>query len=193
MMLTDEELNFIANIVTKESTSDNSPSLKVKPSLPNTLKSILNNATLTLLAELGDYQLWFPLELKVDHLGQFTPILAAPEVIEKQGVERSWRFSQTHIENDEFIIQSLSSTGIVLKPKQRQFTVNTPHSISFTLPHRKLVRLLIQPIRSTPSGIAAKIISIKSGRRSLRKFLFDQHKLQNSSLYAQSEHTFSAF
>ncbi len=83
--LSEQELSFFNSLFeaehgVKDLTTDTK--ISVNFNLPDKLNGLLNNAKLTLLAEVGIYQLWFPLEFIVDDKGQVTPTLSAPEVIE---------------------------------------------------------------------------------------------------------------
>ena len=68
--------------------------LTVKTEVPQALASLLGKAKLTLLAEVGSYKLWFPLEMRLDDFGQLQPTLGVPEVLDAKGAERSWRLTQ---------------------------------------------------------------------------------------------------
>ena len=91
--MTNEELNFISDLfqVTVPSKLRDNHTLTLQSSIPANIAELLNNTKLTLLAEVGDYQLWFPLEIRIDKTGVVTPVLSAPEVIDTQGIKRCWR------------------------------------------------------------------------------------------------------
>ncbi|XQF89961.1 hypothetical protein ACOBV8_15380 [Pseudoalteromonas espejiana] len=184
MNLTKEELSFISSVVgnTKDNINESSQ-LSLKTTLPDTLKGLLSHAKLTMLAEVGHYQLWFPLEFKLNDDGQFNPVLSAPEVIDTEGVDRSWRYSDLNLQSERFYVLSLSSSGVLLKPRDQRYTLANAQHISFKLPNNKKVTLFIDLVRKTNLGYAAKIISIEHGKEALREYLFDKHKRVNAPLY----------
>ena len=119
--LSEQELSFFNRLFEAERT-DSDPTdtkMSVRLNLPDKLNGLLTNAKLTLLAEVGIYQLWFPLEFSKDENGQLFPVLSAPEVIDTKGIERSWRTPDLEIHTEQFQILSLSSTGVLLKPKRQ--------------------------------------------------------------------------
>ncbi|AQS39194.1 hypothetical protein Sps_04079 [Shewanella psychrophila] len=65
--------------------------ITVKTQIPAGLAAILNQSSLTLLAEGVGYKLWIPLHLELDEFGEFKPNLGTPEVIDINGCDRSWR------------------------------------------------------------------------------------------------------
>ncbi|WP_377109605.1 hypothetical protein [Pseudoalteromonas sp. R86517] len=184
MDLTKEELSFISSVVgsNKDNTNDNSQ-LSLKTALPDTLKGLLSHAKLTMLAEVGHYQLWLPLEFKLNDDGYLNPVLSAPEVIDTEGVDRSWRYSDLHLQSERFYVLSLSSSGVLLKPRDHRYSLTHAQHITFKLPNKKKVTLLIDLVRKTNLGYAAKIVSIKSGKEALREYLFEKHKRENATLY----------
>ncbi|WP_372761613.1 hypothetical protein [Pseudoalteromonas sp.] len=187
MDLSKEELDFISQLFTSEQTSL-SPSnamLTLQANIPTGIAQLLTQSQLTLLAEVAHYQLWFPLQLKINSSGELTPILTAPEVIDTQGTQRSWRWQQLNIQNQDFSIESISSTGIFLKPNAagKVKTLAKIHHLEFTLPNKQQVAMDIEPVRQNRQGIAAKIIHIQQGKEQLRAYLFEQHKRQFANLY----------
>ena len=108
--LSEQELFFNSLFEAEHGVKDLTTDTKISVNfnLPDKLNGLLNNAKLTLLAEVGIYQLWFPLEFIVDDKGQVTPTLC-PEVIDTKGIERSWRTPQPRIANrtipDYFTVQ----------------------------------------------------------------------------------------
>ncbi|WP_338364667.1 hypothetical protein [uncultured Pseudoalteromonas sp.] len=187
MDLTKEELSFISSVVgsSKDDKHDNSQ-LTLRTTLPDTLKGLLSHAKLTMLAEIGHYQLWFPLEFKLNDDGYLSPVLSAPEVIDTEGVDRSWRYSDLYLQSERFYVLSLSSSGVLLKPRDHRYSLTHEQHITFKLPNRKKVTLLVDLVRKTNLGYAAKIVSFKSGKEALREYLFEKHKRENANLYENS-------
>ncbi len=106
MDFSNEEVNFLAELF-KPNTKQRSPRnhmLTMKSSVPASIAHLFTHANLTLLAEVANYQLWFPLQLKIDELGVINPILSAPEVIDTKGTQRSWRWSKLNIKSQGFNI-----------------------------------------------------------------------------------------
>lgn len=184
MDLSPEELNFFSEIFKPNKTSvSHENTLTLQSDVPADIAQLLSNANLTLLAEVAHYQLWFPLNLKVDGSGSISPVISAPEVIDTQGTQRSWRWSKLDIKSKDFCIESLSSTGIFLKPLDNTKHIEGVKNIEFTLPNDEKVCIKIEPIRQSKQGIAAKIISIDTGKEALKAYLFEEHKRQYAALY----------
>lgn len=165
----------------------NETKLTVQTSIPDGIAHLLGQAKLTLLAEVAHYQLWFPLQFKTDELGHFSTVLAAPEVIDTKGTQRSWRLSELNIQSQGFCIESISSTGIFLKSTSINSELDELQNMQFILPNEAAISLDIEPVRHSECGIAAKIKHIHHGKEQLRAYLFEVHKREYSSLY-QLEH-----
>ncbi|CAH9061018.1 hypothetical protein PSEHALCIP103_02403 [Pseudoalteromonas haloplanktis] len=165
----------------------NETKLTVQTSIPEGIAHLLGQAKLTLLAEVAHYQLWFPLQFKTDELGHFSTVLAAPEVIDTKGTQRSWRLSELNIQSQGFCIESISSTGIFLKSTSINSELDELQNMQFILPNEAAISLDIEPVRHSECGIAAKIKHIHHGKEQLRAYLFEVHKREYSSLY-QLEH-----
>lgn len=114
-------------------------------------------------------------------------MLAAPEIIVTKGTQRSWRLSELNIQSQGFCIDSISSTGIFLKPTSIHNELNELQNKQFILPNEAAISLDIEPVRQTEFGITAKIKHIHHGKAQLRAYLFEVHKREYSSLY-QLEH-----
>ncbi len=56
--------------------------LSMQTEVPQSLKQVLVGSKLTLLAEISHYQLWFPVSLSLNNLGEFSPKLATSEIID---------------------------------------------------------------------------------------------------------------
>ncbi|GGB54958.1 hypothetical protein K8B83_06650 [Shewanella inventionis] len=193
--LSDEELAYFSDVFSPEQ-SDNSAdnvltkhSLSVATEIPQILSHILGNAKLTLLAEISYYRLWFPLQLKQDEFGQFTPELGTPEVVDMRGVERSWRIDDLKNvkvmdnETSKFVeVLSLSSSGITIKVPKELDTQSQRHT-QLILPNGNHVELEFEPVRTENGIMAAKISAEGESRQILRQFLFNQHKAKYSHLY----------
>ncbi len=189
--LSEQELSFF-NSLFKTEGSTNIPTntkMSLNLNLPDKLNGLLKNAKLTLLAEVGIYQLWFPLEFKADESGQLTPLLSAPEVIDTKGIDRSWRSPILELETDKYVILSLSSTGLLLQPKQPVTILDEKITLAFNLPNYGHVIIRAKPIRETGQCIAAKIIKICKGEDAIRQYLFESHKHQHAKLYEQGNIT----
>jgi hypothetical protein len=191
--LSDEELAYFSDVFAPEDDStDNSlakHSLSVATEIPQVLAHILGNAKLTLLAEISYYQLWFPLTLKQDDLGQFSPQLGAPEVIDMRGGERSWRLD--HVKNIKVMdndsakyveVLSLSSSGMTIKVPQ-ELNAKMPHLTQLILPNGVHLDMVFEPVRTENGIMAAKISAEGESREMLRQFLFSEHKAKYSHLY----------
>lgn len=131
--------------------------------------------------------MWFPLDLEIDPSGVINPTLSAPEVIDTKGTQRSWRWSQLNIKSEGFYIESISSTGIFLKPLKDNSRLGNMKNVQFTLPNEECISIDIEPIRQNKSGMAAKITRINTGKEQLRTYLFEEHKRQYSALYENGQ------
>lgn len=184
-----EELHFFSELFKpkQESLPVHNHMLTMQSNVPASVAHLLSNANLTLLAEVAHYQLWFPLHLKIDSSGVINPILKAPEVIDTKGTQRSWRWSQLNIKSQGFCIESISSTGIFLKPLGKVKRLGKVERMQFTLPNEECVSMDIEPTRQSSHGIAAKITHIHAGKEQLRTYLFEEHKRQYASLYSNGK------
>ncbi|WP_149981046.1 hypothetical protein [Pseudoalteromonas rhizosphaerae] len=188
MDMTNEELNFISDLfqVTVPSKLRDNHTLTLQSSIPANIAELLNNTKLTLLAEVGDYQLWFPLEIRIAKTGIVTPVLSAPEVIDTQGIKRCWRGGNLNIRSQDFEVESISSTGLFLKSTTQKAPLAIEQQIKLTLPNKKNITIDIKPVRFSKRGMAAKITHIHQGKEHLRAYLFEAHKRQNANLYESS-------
>ncbi|MBR9729457.1 PilZ domain-containing protein [Shewanella intestini] len=165
-------------------------SLSVSTEIPQVLTKILGQATLTLLAEVSHYRLWFPLALKRDELGQFIPVLGVPEVLDARGSERSWRVNNLQdvsvldSETRQPVkVLSLSSSGVTVElPKQHSSTLFKMASLM--LPGIDPIEVEFEPVRTENGVMAARINTKGEAREALRHFLFREHKAKYSHLYA---------
>ena len=167
-----DELDFFSELFKPEqkALSAHNHILTMQSNVPASIAHLLSNANLTLLAEVAHYQLWFPLHLKIDTSGVINPTLSAPEVIDTKGTQRSWRWSQLNIKSQGFCIESISSTGIFLKPLAKNKRLSRVKHMQFTLPNEECISMDIEPIRQSSDGIAAKITRIHAGKEQLRTY-----------------------
>lgn len=196
MELSHEELDFFKEVFNEEplilGAEDNKHEITVQTSVPNHLKSVLGNAKLTLLAEISHYQLWFPVSLSIKGLDDFIPELGIPEIIDIQGIERSWRVSAPEDvsildagDHQGVKILSLSSTGLTLQADSplRAQNIFARKEINMRLPNEQKVMIELDPVRREGGVIAAKFKSVGDGREVLRKYLFNLHRREFSDLY----------
>lgn len=189
MDFSNEELNFLSELFkpSEKSHPHNFHVLTMQSSVPASIAHLLSNANLTLLAEVAHYQLWFPLELKINGDGVINPILNAPEVIDTKGTQRSWRWSELNIKSQGFKIESISSTGIFLKPLRKGKQLNKVEHMEFMLPNKESISIDVEPVRQSTLGIAAKITHIHNGQEHLRAYLFEEHKRKFAKLYQNGQ------
>ncbi|MCL1068836.1 hypothetical protein L2735_18880 [Shewanella olleyana] len=201
--LTKEELACFSELFAKKpsavkaSTDSGNETVSVTTEIPSTLASLLGKTQLTLLAEISHYRLWFPLNIAMDELGQFTPKLGIPEVVDTRGAERSWRMKELDdvriIDFDTNLaieVLSLSSTGLTLyapnisdKTRSRRAKLILTKEINFEIEY--------QIVRSENGVIAATIVVSDESRETLRQFLFSMHKAKHSNLYEHEANTAS--
>ncbi|MEC4727002.1 PilZ domain-containing protein [Shewanella sp. D64] len=139
--------------------------LKVQTLIPSCLAPILRQSSLSLLAEGQGYKLWIPLKIEIDECGEMIPNLGAPEVIDINGNERSWRVKlpenvtltdgTNHSLGD---ILSLSSTRITLYMKDTSTFQQNFHGkvLHLNLPDKKPVELQLEPVRADRHFFAAR-------------------------------------
>ncbi|MDD8058981.1 MULTISPECIES: hypothetical protein [Shewanella] len=193
--LSREELAYFSDVFSPESSGDSEDnvfskhSLSVATEIPQVLSHILGNAKLTLLAEISYYRLWFPLQIKQDEFGQFTPELGTPEVLDMRGGERSWRIDNVKdlrvidSETSKLVeVLSLSSSGITIRVPKELDTQSSRHT-RLILPNGTQVDMEFEPVRTENGVMAAKISAEGENRQMLRQFLFNQHKAKFSHLY----------
>jgi len=197
MEFSTEELDFFSNVFTEDSTDcmveDTELKLSVQTNIPQSLHQVLAASKLTLLAEISHYQLWFPTTLAFNEQGVFSPKLGTPEIIDVNGNERSWRMNTpknlalVDVFHDRKIeVLSISATGLTLKiPRVDSEDVDfQPLSfLEMSLAGEKPVKLELDLVRQEKGVVAAKFKELQTGRESLRKFLFDSHKVKYSNLY----------
>ena len=168
--------------------------ISVTTEVPQLIASLLGQAKFTLLAEVGHYKLWFPLEMTLDEFGQPNPVLGIPEVVEYSGNERSWRLASLQDIRlcdqryaDKLQLLSLSSTGLAFKLDCPQLTAQLlqQSELQLSLPDGQALQLRFEPVRQHDSIIAARISSCKQQRELLRRFLFQRHRQHFPALYQQ--------
>jgi len=193
MELTTEEVDFFKNIFdeTPEHGLLKEHKLSLQINIPSSLKNILTNSKLTLLSELHHYQLWFPVSLSLNEMGELCPELGIPEIIDTQGAQRSWRVNTPENvslfnlgKKQEIEILSLSSTGITLKINGSKNSLKQlkQSSLEMRLPDNN-IKLALDLVRTNDNIIAAKFKNFEQGKDALRKFLYNLHKDLYSDLY----------
>jgi hypothetical protein len=193
MELTKEEVDFFKNVFYETPEDDilKEHKLSIHIDIPSNLKNLVTNSKLTLLSEIQHYQLWFPVSLSLNEQGEFCPVLGIPEIIDTQGSQRSWRINTPENvslfnlgKNQEIEILSLSSTGITFKINGSEESIKQlkQSSLEMRLPDNN-IKLALDPVRTNDNIIAAKFKSCEQGKESLRKFLYNSHKILYSDLY----------
>mgnify|MGYP006094103895 FL=1 len=196
MKFSTEELDFFSNIFTETTNdsmaSDSQNQLSIKASVPDYFRQVLVGSKLSLLAEISHYQLWFPVSLSISEQGEFSPKLGTPEIIDVKGSERSWRVNTPKdvaiidIFHDQKVeVLSLSATGLTLKVLSSDNIYNDLQQSSFemSLAGEKPLKLELDLVRHEKNIVAAKFKDLQEGRESLRKFIFNSHKVKYSNLY----------
>lgn len=196
-LLTDEELTCFTELFTEPTAGQYAVDemqhhLTVMTEVPQMVARILGQAKLTLLAEISHYKLWFPLTLKIDELGQFTPVLGIPEVLDSQVRDRSWRLTDLEdvaIVDDQkrqpLTVVSLSSSGVSIKVPSLAMAKKllASKNVEMCLPDAEPLQLAFEAVRSENGILAAKINAEGQQREALRKFLFNRHRAKYSHLY----------
>ena len=198
MEFSTEEMDFFKDIFAECSPAIDSIEqqnhLSVQTNIPVSLKKVLGASQLTLLAEISHYQLWFPVKLKINNVGEFCPNLGTPEIIDVQGNERNWRitapenisfFNVCQNQAQEIEILSLSTSGITLRVANSQNSALflKQSSLEMRLPNEAPVTFALDLVRSDNNLVSAKFKDFKKGRDSLKKFLYNSHKAKYSDLY----------
>ncbi|MDX1537156.1 hypothetical protein [Arsukibacterium sp.] len=169
-----------------------SHTISVTTEVPELIAPLLGQAKLTLLAEVGNYKLWFPLEMTLDESGQFNPVLGIPEVVEYVGKQRSWRSTELDGLNirceglsGKVELLSLSSTGMALKLNSVDSVeqMSRHPELTLQLPDGQLLQLGMEPVRLHNQTLAAKITTTKPNSDALRRFLFQRHRQRHPYLY----------
>lgn len=166
--------------------------VKMQTQVPSCLASILHQSNLSVLAEGPGYKLWIPLRIEINEFGEIIQNFGAPEVIDINGHERSWRVKTpedvtlTDSTNNQLgDILSLSSTGITLN---RLDTSNIEESLNgkvlnLNLPDQKPVKLQLEAVRVDRHTFAARFKCVNHGQDAIRQFLFALHRSRNLNLY----------
>ena len=166
--------------------------ISVTTEVPQLIASLLGKATFTLLAEVGNYKLWFPLEMSLDEFGQPSPVLGIPEVLEYCGAERSWRLQaepELCLSDTQYAgkvkVLSLSSSGMALLPDNVHTAeqLMQTNELTLSLPDGQLLRLGIEPVRRENNILATRISACKQNRDTLRRYLFQRHRQRHPALY----------
>lgn len=197
-MLSEEERGYFAELfdehidIVPSAENDLRHTISVTAEVPPAISSLLGRAKMTLLAEIGNYKLWFPLEMTLDEAGQFNPVLGIPEVVEYVGKQRSWRSTELEeldVSSAAFSgkvkLLSLSSTGMSLQFNCANIAEKISHhsELTLSLPDGQLLHLDMQPVRQQDTVLAARITTTSSNREALRRFLFQRHRQRHPTLY----------
>jgi hypothetical protein len=198
-ILTDDELACFRDIFSQaadgfHTATANEPQhhLTVMTEIPQMVAKVLGHAKLTLLAEISHYKLWFPLTLQVDALGQFTPTLGVPEVLELQGKERSWRLTNVSDvtitvdgEPQALQVRSLSSSGIAIQLPDPMAAerLMASRNVEMRLAEIGALQLDFEPVRYDSCQLAARINAVGKEREALRQFIFERHRAEYAHLY----------
>ncbi|SNY49350.1 hypothetical protein SAMN06297280_1370 [Arsukibacterium tuosuense] len=198
VMLSEEERGYFAELfdehidIVPSAENDLRHTISVTAEVPPAISSLLGRAKMTLLAEIGNYKLWFPLEMTLDEAGQFNPVLGIPEVVEYVGKQRSWRSTELEeldVSSAAFSgkvkLLSLSSTGMSLQFNCANIAEKISHhsELTLSLPDGQLLHLDMQPVRQQDTVLAARITTTSSNREALRRFLFQRHRQRHPTLY----------
>jgi len=191
-----EELDFFQQVFTPSSDSlentTHEHNLTVETTIPKNIADILGNAKLTLLAQISHYQLWFPLTLSSNKNNEFTPILGTPEIVDMQGVDRSWRVNSPQNVSlhkkgtkQQVEILSLSSSGITMRANciTSAKKLFEGKELEMHLPNESQVKLVLESVRTEDNILAGRFKNVAHGRDCLRKFLFNLHRSEYSELY----------
>ncbi len=196
MEFSTEELDFFSDIFTEKSPDSSVEELQhplsLKTAVPQYLRQILSGSKLTLLAEISHYQLWFPLTMSINSQGDFLPKVSTPEIIDVRGGERSWRVNTPKnvalidvFDGHKIEVLSLSATGLTLKiPASEKSSLDLQHSsLEMSLAGEAPLKLKLDLVRQEKDIVAAKFKDLQEGRETLRKFLFNSHKLKYAKFY----------
>lgn len=198
VLLTDAERGYFAELFDEDiqlapAQQDGlSHMISVTTEVPQLIASLLGKATFTLLAEVGNYKLWFPLEMSLDEFGQPNPVLGIPEVLEYCGNERSWRLQaepELCLSDTQYAgkvkVLSLSSSGMALLPDNVHTAeqLMQTNELTLSLPDGQLLRLGIEPVRRENNILATRISACKQNRDTLRRYLFQRHRQRHPALY----------
>ncbi|MFY8272815.1 hypothetical protein AAEU32_01620 [Pseudoalteromonas sp. SSDWG2] len=190
MEFTEQELAFFKQLFSEQPLgNDNIPGagLSLRSQLPDYVAPLFDEPVLCMLAEVGHFELWFPLTLSLAQNGDIQPKLGAPEIFEAQGLHRSWRFDNPQNINVETAnghtlpVHSLSSTGAVLDAAKYN---NPPQSAmaKLHLPEYDPLPLELKKMRQQENFVAVTFVS-NNNKAQLRQFLFEQHKLHYRHIY----------
>ena len=189
MEFTEQELAFFKQLFSDQPLGNESiagAGLSLRSQLPEYVAPLFDNPGLCMLAEVGTFELWFPLALSLTENNDVQPQLGAPEIFEAQGLHRSWRFDNPEgivlrsVSGLELPVCSLSSTGAVVDITQVK---NPPQRAmaSLILPGFDPLPLELQQARKQDNLVAVTFIT--NNKMRLRQFLFDQHKVHFAHIY----------
>jgi len=184
---------FSADIIeTQQELSQNN--LTVKTTVPDNIAHVLGSSKLSLLVELSSYQLWFPISLKLNDVGEFCSNLGTPEIIDNTLNERSWRVKQPKNINiyDQGLLQdveilSLSNSGLTMRAQnpRKPLTQLKNTELTMSLPDNGDIKITLEKVRTENDILAVKFKHLEQENEQLRKFIFSLHRQQNAELYTK--------
>ena len=190
MEFTEQELAFFQQVFSENTLQGddvNTTGLSLRSELPDYVASLFEQPGLCMLAEVGHFELWFPLSLSLTANGDLQPALEAPEIFEALGQHRSWRFdnpTSIYLLTDDgrkLPIHSLSSTGAVIDAEQIKHAPQRA-TAKLILPDYPPMQLEMQKARQQGSLIAVTFTR-NTNKKQLRQFLFDNHKQGYQEIY----------
>ncbi len=190
MEFSEQELAFFKQLFSEQPLGSENVAgagLSLRSHLPDYVAPLFDNPGLFMLAEVGNFELWFPLTLSLNENHDLQPQLGAPEIFEAQGSHRSWRFDNPQgifirTESDlELPVLSLSSTGAVVDVKEIS---DPPRSAiaNLILPKHAPLPLKVKKMRQQENLVAVTFVS-NNNKSQLRQYLFEQHKTYFSHVY----------
>ncbi len=190
MEFSEQELAFFKQLFSEQPLGSENVAgagLSLRSHLPEYVAPLFDNPGLFMLAEVGHFELWFPLTLTLNENHDLQPQLGAPEICEAQGSHRSWRFDNPKdivIKGEsglELPVVSLSSTGAVVDATKID---NPPQSAiaNLILPKYDPLPLKLKKMRQQENFVAVTFVS-NNNKSQLRQYLFEQHKTYFSHIY----------
>ena len=166
--------------------------LTVKTTVPDNIAHVLGSSKLSLLVELSSYQLWFPISIQLNEIGEFCSNLGTPEIIDNTLNERSWRVKQpknVSIYNNGLLqdveILSLSNSGLTMRAHNQHKPLSGLKNTELTmcLADSGDIKITLEKVRTENDILAVKFKHLEQENEQLRKFIFSLHREQNADLY----------
>ncbi|MBS3798896.1 hypothetical protein [Pseudoalteromonas sp. BDTF-M6] len=190
MEFTDQEVAFFQQLFSEKPLDNDNlggAGLSLRSTLPDYVAPLFDNPGLYMLAEVGHFELWFPLSLNLTENNDIQPQLGAPEIFEAQGIHRSWRFdnpSDITLKDQKgqlWPVRSLSSTGAVIDITSLE---NPPQSAiaKLILPQYDALPIKLKKTRQQDNFVAVTFVA-NENKRQLRQYLFEQHKRHFQHIY----------